>query len=69
MHRHVKRGLLMVAGWSVLLVGVAGLVLPLLPGWALIFVGLSILAVEEAWAKGLLDRIKARLRRGEQGQR
>lgn len=54
-----------------LLVGIAGLALPILPGWALIAVGLFMLALEFAWAERLLqgtwdrlDRVRERARRG-----
>ena len=60
-----------VAGFAVLIVGVAGLALPFLPGWALIAVGLSMLALEFAWAERLLegtwdrlDRVRQRAKRG-----
>ncbi len=43
-----------VVGIVVLLIGLAGLVLPVLPGWLLIFVGLGILATEYVWAQRLL---------------
>ena len=43
-----------IAGVVVLVVGLAGLVLPVLPGWLLIFVGLGILATEYVWAQRLL---------------
>ena len=49
-----KRIFVTIAGVIVLLVGIAGLVLPILPGWALIFVGLGILATEYVWAQRLL---------------
>jgi hypothetical protein len=47
-----------IAGVVVLLVGLAGLVLPVLPGWLLIFVGLGILATEYVWAQRLLRLAK-----------
>ncbi|MGH2596499.1 MAG: PGPGW domain-containing protein [Actinomycetota bacterium] len=47
-----------IAGVVVLLIGVAGLVLPILPGWVLIFVGLGILATEYVWAQRLLRLAK-----------
>lgn len=46
-----------VVGATVLLVGVAMLVLPG-PGWVVIFVGLAILATEFVWARQLLARAK-----------
>jgi uncharacterized protein (TIGR02611 family) len=57
--RSGKRIAVTIVGVAVLLVGVAGLLLPILPGWALIFVGLGILATEYVWARRLLLRAKA----------
>lgn len=56
--RNAKRIAVTVAGVVVLLVGLAGLVLPILPGWALIFVGLGILATEYVWARRLLTKAR-----------
>jgi len=53
-----KRIAVTIAGFAVLLVGLAGLVLPVLPGWILIFVGLGILATEYVWAQRLLNTAK-----------
>jgi uncharacterized protein (TIGR02611 family) len=49
-----KRIFVTIAGLIVLLTGIAGLLVPVLPGWALIFVGLGILATEYVWAQRLL---------------
>jgi len=56
--RSGKRIAVTIAGFAVLLVGLAGLVLPVLPGWILIFVGLGILATEYVWAQRLLNTAK-----------
>jgi len=56
--RSGKRIAVTVAGFAVLLLGIAGLALPVLPGWALIFVGLGILATEYMWARRLLLKAK-----------
>jgi uncharacterized protein (TIGR02611 family) len=56
--RSGKRIAVTVAGSLILLIGIAGLALPLLPGWALIFVGLGILATEYVWARRLLMKAK-----------
>lgn len=56
----MKRMLVAGAGTTVTLVGLAGLALPVLPGWLLIFAGLAILAGEFVWARRLLDGAKAR---------
>jgi uncharacterized protein (TIGR02611 family) len=53
-----KRIFVTIAGLVVLLLGIAGLILPVLPGWALIFVGLGILATEYVWAQRLLKIAK-----------
>lgn len=56
--RNAKRIGVTIAGVLVLLVGLAGLVLPILPGWLLIFAGLGILATEYVWARRLLVKAK-----------
>lgn len=57
MYRHAKRVVITVLGTSVLLVGVAMIVLPG-PAFIVIPAGLAILATEFVWAKRLLDRLK-----------
>lgn len=47
-----------VLGVTLILLGLAGVVLPLLPGPALILAGLVILATEFAWAQVVLDRVR-----------
>jgi uncharacterized protein (TIGR02611 family) len=56
--RNAKRIAVTIVGVVVLLVGLAGLLLPVLPGWVLIFVGLGILATEYVWARRLLERAR-----------
>lgn len=56
----IIRAGLIIAGIALLLTGVAGLVLPVVPGWALIFAGLAMLATEFVWARTLLDSAKAK---------
>ena len=55
--RNGQRIAVTIAGFAVLLAGVALLVLPG-PGWLLIFVGLGILSTEYMWARRLLDTAK-----------
>jgi len=54
----VRRVFRIVAGFTLLLVGVVMLVTPG-PGWVVIFLGLGLLAVEFVWAR----RLKARIQR------
>ena len=51
-----------VVGVTVLLVGLAGLLLPILPGWLLIIAGLAILATEYVWARRLLHWVRVKTR-------
>lgn len=66
----IRRVSVTVAGFAVLLAGVAMLVLPG-PGILVMVGGLAILATEYAWAKKPLNAMRARLdrlRRTERGQ-
>jgi uncharacterized membrane protein YbaN (DUF454 family) len=47
----LKRVSLIVLGWMFLVLGAAGVVLPVLPGILFLLIGLSILSVEYEWAK------------------
>jgi len=55
--RSGKRIAVTIAGFAVLLAGIALLVLPG-PGWLLIFLGLTILATQYMWAARLLETAK-----------
>ena len=46
----LKRVSLIVLGWMFLVLGAAGIFLPILPGILFILMGLSILSVEYEWA-------------------
>jgi uncharacterized protein len=56
----LKRASLIAAGWLLLVVGGAGLFLPILPGIPFLLVGLSILSVEYEWARGLCASVRRR---------
>lgn len=58
------RAAISVAGTSLIVVGTAGLFLPVLPGVVLIASGLGILGKQYGWARTTLDRVTpVRLRR------
>lgn len=59
-HRIVRRTWVTVAGVSVIMVGIALLVLPG-PGLVTIAAGLAILASEFEWAQKLMEPVKRRL--------
>jgi uncharacterized membrane protein YbaN (DUF454 family) len=45
-------------GFGLLIIGIAGLLLPIMPGWIFVIPGLGLLAAEFEWARRLLDRVK-----------
>ena len=59
----VKRVLVLIAGWSFILLGIAGLFLPFLQGVLFILVGLIILSSQYAWARLLLSKLRQRFPR------
>jgi len=54
----VRQVAILLAGSAVILLGIAGLVLPVIPGMVVIPVGLAILATEFVWARRLLKQMK-----------
>jgi uncharacterized membrane protein YbaN (DUF454 family) len=56
----MKRVALIAVGWALLLLGVAGLFLPILPGVLLLIVALSILSVEYKWARRWMIALRRR---------
>lgn len=58
--RNSKRLAISIVGFVLLLGGLAGLALPLLPGWLLIIAGLAVLGTEYMWARRMLDAAKRR---------
>lgn len=60
MKPRVKRMLVLIAGWSFILLGIAGLILPFLQGVLFILLGLIILSSQYAWARLLLAKLRKR---------
>jgi uncharacterized membrane protein YbaN (DUF454 family) len=56
--RQAKRVISIVIGFSVVLLGIVGLFLPVLQGIVLIVAGLAILGTEFVWAKRLMKRFE-----------
>lgn len=56
----LKRVLVLMVGWSFILLGIAGLFLPILQGILFLLIGLFILSTEYVWAHHLLARLRAR---------
>ena len=55
-----KRIVVLALGWMFILLGVAGLFLPVLQGILFLLIGLIILSSEYVWAHHLLRRLKQR---------
>jgi uncharacterized protein (TIGR02611 family) len=60
--KQVKRLIVAVIGFTILAIGIAMIVLPG-PAILVIPLGLSILATEFVWAKKVLEKIKAKLKK------
>ncbi len=60
MNRHAKRVLILMIGWSFILLGIVGLFLPILQGMLFILIGLIILSSEYIWAHHLLSKLRGR---------
>ena len=63
--RHIQRSMayrvmFMIAAFAILIAGVALIPLPG-PGWAIVFVGLGMLALEFKWAEKLMEKVLDRL--------
>jgi uncharacterized membrane protein YbaN (DUF454 family) len=55
-----KRTLVLIAGWSFILLGIVGLILPFLQGLLFILVGMIILSSQYAWARLLMTKLRKR---------
>jgi len=58
--KQAKRLIVIVVGFTVLMIGIAMIVLPG-PAFIVIPLGLAILASEFVWARGLLNKIKSKI--------
>jgi len=50
-------------GVALVVIGVIGIVLPILPGWILIFIGLSLLGVEIYYVEKIKSYAKEKIKR------
>lgn len=50
-------------GIALIVLGLAGIVLPILPGWALVIGGLLVLSREFLWARRTVNKIREPLER------
>lgn len=60
MKTRAKQIAVLLVGWGFILLGIAGLFLPVLQGILFLLIGLFILSSEYVWAHKLLGKMKAR---------
>ena len=60
MNQKRKRWLILLTGWGFILLGIAGLFLPILQGVLFLLIGLVILSSEYVWAHQLLENLQKR---------
>ena len=58
MRARAKKIGILLAGWTFILFGVVGLILPILHGTLFLLIGLAILSSEYVWADRLLSKIR-----------
>jgi len=63
MKARLKQIGVIVVGWAFILLGIAGLFLPILQGVLFLLIGLLILSTEYVWAHHLLQKLRARFPR------
>lgn len=63
MRARLKKIGIQVVGWAFIVLGIAGLFLPVLQGILFLLIGLFILSTQYAWAGRLLDRLRERFPR------
>ncbi len=60
MNQECKRWLILLTGWGFVLLGIVGLVLPILQGILFLLIGLVILSSEYVWAHHVLEKLQKR---------
>jgi uncharacterized protein (TIGR02611 family) len=60
-YKIAKRIAIAIVGGSIVIAGVVLAVMPVLPGWPAIFLGLGILSLEFAWARIWLKKAKEKV--------
>lgn len=59
--KNIKRIALLIAGWVCLIVGIAGLFLPIIPGTLLIIAGVGLLSRQLPFFDRLKNKVKSKL--------
>lgn len=56
--KHARRVVVAVIGGTIILLGIVGMMVPIMPGFVFIPIGLAVLATEFLWAKRWLKQVK-----------
>ena len=54
----MREKLRILSGFGLVLLGIVGLILPVMPGWVFLIPGLVILSDHFVWARGILEKAK-----------
>ncbi len=60
MARLARRIVILALGWGFILLGIVGLVLPVLQGFLFLLIGLALLSSESKTARRILERLRVR---------
>ncbi|HVW34513.1 MAG TPA: PGPGW domain-containing protein [Acidimicrobiia bacterium] len=69
MVRGTRRAAITVIGFLLVALGIAGLLLPVLPGWVFIIAGFAVLSREYSWAQSALAYARRKAAEGGEGIR
>ena len=61
MNKQVLASVRTIAGIVMIIVGIAGLLLPVLPGWLLIFIGIELLGIQLVFVERIKEYVKKKL--------
>lgn len=60
MRKHLKEMSVIILGWFFIVLGIAGLFLPILQGVLFLLIGLFLLSKKSLWARTILNKLRER---------
>lgn len=60
MKKHIKEMAVIILGWFFIVLGIAGLFLPILQGVLFLLIGLFLLSKRSLWARAILNKLRDR---------
>jgi len=60
LQKSLRRIAVVALGWSLVIGGIAGLLVPVVPGWLLLVFGALVLNTEHPWLRRALDKLSGR---------